>query len=258
MGCRPIVRGQRLATLTAVAAALLLFASGAWALTCRVQPERVAIGSGYHGTPIRIDGEYAGAPDLIVEILSPPEKTELKYKGKAAGFLWMKQGSMTFENLPAIYMLFSTAPLNELLQPDVQAEQEIGYAALKKRAVIHTRKKNFDRQRWINEFFRFKEDERLYVIEPGFIQRSQGRYQLAIDWPYQAPPGDYIIKVLAVEKGAVKARSACRIRVENAGLVRQLSGLARERPALYGLLAILVAIAVGIGVGVVFKRVGGH
>ncbi len=242
----------------AAAGLLLFFPPSAGALTCKVQPDRVIIGIGYHGAHITVDGEYSEGQDLIVEVLSPPEKTELKYKGKVAGFLWMKLGSMTFENLPSIYMLFSTEPLNALLDPAVQAQQEIGYPALKAKAVIHSHKKDFDRHRWINEFFRFKEDEELYVVRPGSIQAEKGRYHLDIDWPYQAPPGEYTVKVLAVEKGVVKDRTVHHIRVADDGLIRDLSSLARNRPALYGLLAILVAVAVGIGVGMVFKRAGGH
>ncbi len=244
--------------ISVVAWLLLCAPTLAGALTCRVQPDRVIIGISYHGARITLDGEYSVGQDLIVEILSPPEKTELKYKGKVAGFLWMKLGSMTFENLPSIYMLFSTRPLDALLEPAVQAQQEIGYPALKAKAVIHSQKKGFDRHRWINEFFRFKEKEALYVVRPESIRAEKGHYHLDIDWPYQAPPGEYTVKVLAVENGLVKDRTHHRILVADDGLIRDLSRLARNRPALYGLLAIVVAIAVGIGVGVVFKRAGGH
>ncbi len=259
MGHKPLLPGAWMRLLLAATAGLVLaYASCAQALTCRVQPDHVSIGIGYHGARITVDGEVAEGQDLIVEILSPPEKTELKYKGKVAGFLWMKLGPLTFENLPAIYMLFSTEPLDELLQPAVQAQQKIGYTALKEKAVIHSRKRELDRQRWIREFFRFKEKEKLYVVRPGSIEVSQGRYRLELDWPYQAPPGDYTVTVLGVEDGLVKARTVRHIRVADDGLVRQLSRLANNRPALYGLLAILVAIAVGIAVGVIFKRAGGH
>jgi len=237
---------------------LLLFSSPAQALTCKVVPERVPIGIGYHGAKIVVSGQYAGGEDLIVEIMSPPEKTALKYKGRAAGFLWMKLGTMTFENLPSIYMLFSTSAFDKLLPPDLQRREKIGYAALKDRAVMHSTKKTFDRQRWINEFFRFKENQNLFIIKHGLIRLDHGRYRLEIEWPYQAPPGEYTVKVLAVKNGSVKESAVGRIRVEDSGLVLQLSGLARTRPAIYGLLALFVAVAVGIGVGLVFKRAGGH
>lgn len=237
---------------------LLFFSSPALALTCRVVPERVPIGIGYHGATIVVSGQYTTGDDLIVEIMSPPEKTELKYKGRAAGFLWMKLGSMTFENLPSIYMLFSTSDFEQLLPPDIQKREKIGYAALKDRAVIHSTLKAFDRQRWINEFFRFKEKQNLFVITPRLTRLNPGRYHLEVDWPYQAPPGDYTVKVLAVKNGSVEGVALGRFRVEDAGLVRELSGLARKRPAIYGLLALFVAVAVGIGVGMVFKRAGGH
>jgi uncharacterized protein (TIGR02186 family) len=237
---------------------LLLFSSQALALTCKVVPERVPIGIGYHGTKIIVSGQYAGGQDLIVEVMSPPEKTELKYKGRALGFLWMKLGTMTFENLPSIYLLFSTSAFDELLPPDIQRREEIGYAALKERAVLLSTKKTFDRQRWINEFFRFKEKQNLFIIKHGLIRLDPDRYRLEMEWPYQAPPGDYTVKVLAVKNGSVEGRAVGRIRVEDAGLVRQLSGLAQTRPAIYGLLALFVAVAVGIGVGLVFKRAGGH
>lgn len=247
------------AAVTAVAL-LLLCTSDTFAVTCKITPDRVAITLGYHGTRLSISGQSGTADGIIIQIQSPPGQTHLKYKGKAAGFLWMKMGGMRFDNIPSLYMLYTTAPLDDILKPDMQKKEGIGYAVLKGEMAIHSAKKNINKALWTSEFIKFKERENIYRERPKSIHMPPGggEYRLDLNWPFEAPPGDYTVKVLAVENGRISGSAGGSIRIEKTGIVEQLTQLATHRAAVYGLLAILVAIAAGIGVGLIFRNIGSH
>ncbi len=238
----------------------IFLGSQAMALTCKVSPGKIPISLGYHGTKVSITGEGLTTQDLIVQIYSPPGEEHLKYKGKAGGIFWMKLGTMIFENVPKVYLVYSTKDTHELLSPDTCKELSIGFDSLKKKAVIKSNLKNLDREKWLKELMKFKKVEHLYLEQSGVIKvdTANHSYSLNIDWPFEAPPGEYIVEVYAVKDGKVVDKAEAKIKDERVGIEEILSHMAFEKPAVYGIIAIVVAIIAGFGVGMVFKGGGGH
>jgi uncharacterized protein (TIGR02186 family) len=241
--------------------ALGMYASGqALAFTCKVTPGTIPISLGYHGTKVKITGEGLQAPDLVIQIHSPPGEEHLKYKGKAGGIFWMKLGTMTFENVPGVYLVYSTRDTHELLSPEKCAELSIGFDSLKKKARIKSNLKNLDRDKWLEEFMKFKKEEHLYLEQSGVIRvdTASQTYELDIDWPFEAPPGEYDVEAIAIRDGQVVDKAKAMIKDQRVGIEELLSHMAFERPALYGIIAIVVAIIAGFGVGMIFKGGGAH
>ncbi len=234
--------------------------SQAMALTCKVIPGTIPISLGYHGTKVAITGDGLNAPDLIIQIHSAPGEEHLKYKGKAGGIFWMKLGTMTFENVPGVYLVYSTKHTHELLSPEISRELSIGFESLKKKAVIKSGLKDLDRERWLKEFMKFKKEEHVYLEKSGMIKVDPGShtYTGEIDWPFEAPPGEYDIEVFAVKDGKVVDKAEAKLKDERVGIEDLLSHMAFEKPAVYGIIALVVAIVAGFGVGMVFKGGGGH
>ena len=246
---------------TALVVFLAVVSSGAQAtLTCSVVPENINVNIGYGGSDITITGTGASGDGLIIKIQSPPVRTVLKYKGKAGGLLWMKLGEITYENLPSLYLLYSSRPLDGLLPAQELTRYGLGYAVLINGARVQGEIPNIDRQKWLREFIKFKEAQNLYHEDLRAVQVDSAgdRYLLKLRWPFEVPPGNYTVQVLAVSGGRVVSRAATEIRVRQGDLVRKLSALAQDRGAIYGLLAVFLAAAAGIGVGLFFKRRGGH
>jgi hypothetical protein len=185
----------------------------------------------------------------------------MKYKGKAAGLFWMKMGDISFKNIPAAYLLFSSSDLDSLLHQDERVREGIGFDSIKAGADVESSAPDMDPGRWKKEFVKFKKAENLYLIEEGVIRNSQGtngkEYQVDIDWPYQAGPGTYNIEVLAVRDGYVVDRAETSLTVARTGIVANLSNLAFNHAAVYGIISIVVAMAAGFAVGLLFKKGGG-
>lgn len=254
----------RIAVLVYTAAACIILFSNVQAraaLTTEVTPQNVPVNLFYHGAKLTIKGESDTNDDLIIKISSLPVDTHMKFKGKAAGLFWMKMGDISFEHIPAVYLLATSRNTDNLLQKGERIKEGIGFESIKAKAKVEFSTPDMDRDQWIEEFVKFKKAEKLYRIQDGTITRTNGtggnEYQLDIDWPYQAGPGTYNIEVLAVRDGKVVDRTETSLKVARSGIVAKLSNLAFNQAAVYGIIAIVVAMAAGFAVGALFKKGGG-
>lgn len=242
---------------------VMLFSSGPVraALTTEVTPRNIPIKLFYHGAKLSIKGESDANVDLIVKISSEPVDAHMKFKGKAAGLFWMKMGDISFEHVPAVYLLATSRDIDSMLQKDMRIKEGIGFDAIKASTEFESSAPDMDPDHWIEEFVKFKKAEKLYKIQEKTITRSNGtngsEYRLDIDWPYQAGPGTYNIEVMAVRNGKVVDRTETNFTVARSGIVAKLSNLAFNHAAVYGIIAIVVAMAAGFAVGALFKKGGG-
>jgi uncharacterized protein (TIGR02186 family) len=231
-------------------------------LSIKASQEDVNIDFFYHGDRVSFSGEADEGTDLVIKIASPASHQVMKKKGKVGGFLWMTVGTVKFEQTPSLYHIHSTRALDEILSDEEQKKYMIGYPALRKQAEIVPLIDEADKDHWLNEFVMFQEQQRLYAISIGNITSTQlgnGRqkYSVMTDWPYQAAPGKYTATIYEVKDKKVLDHAATIISVEQIGIVKTLSSMAKDRAALYGLLSVGIALAAGFGVGILFRKGGG-
>ena len=250
-------------TLLFVVGGLVAGLKPAAALTAKVSPEVVPINLSYNGATLTVSGQSRAGDDLIIRITSENAEAHFKYIGKAGGLVWMKKGDISFKNVPGVYMLYSTRDLEHLLDPATQKANLIGYDALKEVSAVvgEDEEVTRDPKKWMDEFFKFKEKENLYGIKTGTVTRQHGEandtYEVEVAWPYQAATGSYKIEALAVRDGKIVDRAETSFVVERAGMVKKLTDLAFNNSALYGIMAIVIAIVAGFAVGMIFKGSGG-
>ncbi|MBI5739565.1 MAG: TIGR02186 family protein [Nitrospirae bacterium] len=243
---------------------ILYFAASATAfadLTIKANHDHIKIDFFYHGSSVSVKGEADPGTDLIVKITSPEGTQELRKKGKAAGFLWMNVGNLDFENTPYLYSVHSTKKLEDMLSREEMDKYVIGYPALSRHIEITPVSGEDEKLKWFDEFLKYKESSNLYRSSSGKIMTSSegGRqaYYILTDWPYQAPPGDYIVTVYAVKDRQVIEKAEANVSVEQVGIVKALAEMARSKAAMYGIISILAALAAGFGVGLIFRKGGG-
>ncbi len=254
--------GKSLLLLFSVLALVLGGLLPAAAVTIDASPNKINIGLRYHGAKVTVTGRCNPGEDLIIKVTSPPEESHLKFKGKAAGLFWMKKGNMIFSPVSELYKVYTTKALNQIMTDTELQANRLGYDVLADQAEIKSDKMEVDKSFWFSEFIKFKEKDQLYSIQEGVITRHHSpeeyNYQLEIDWPYQASPGNYTIKVIAVKDGHVVDKNESTLTVQRSGIVKKLSNMALNNAALYGLMAIVIAGLAGFGVGSVFKGGGSH
>lgn len=231
-------------------------------LTAKANHDHITIDFFYHGSTVSVSGKTDAGRDIVIKITSPAGHQVLKQKGKVGGLLWMNMGTLKFENTPNFYKVFSTKGIDDILTADEQHKHVIGYNALEDHITIEPISNTAERTRWFGEFVKFKEASKLFAMKSGSISVSEPaegyqEYSLVTEWPYQAAPGDYTVTVYAIKNKKVVEQAQANIRVEQVGLVKALSGMAKNRPAIYGLLSIGIALGAGFGVGMVFRKGGG-
>ena len=240
---------------------LLLSVSAKASVTCEIVPNYIPIHFFYNGAELKIFGHADHPADYVVVIKDEAEKLVLRRKGKVKGLFWMNVGEVTFEPVPKVFMVFANKPLDEILDKTEQERYDIGYAALFHEVRVHGVPQS-EREKWIKEFIKFKEHLHLYREKFHTIQvKEEGNsssYIFDMHWPYQAVPGIYTVTVYAIQNDQVVGTCTKTIKVEKVGLLKKITDLAFEKPALYGIIAIIIAVVAGVGVGLVFGSKGGH
>jgi uncharacterized protein (TIGR02186 family) len=231
------------------------------ALTIKANHDHINIDSFYNGSTVSVKGNASKGTDVVVAITSAEQHPQsLRRKGHVGGILWMNVGGVTFEGVPGLYIVHSTRAIDSILEPGARDSYGIGYPALIKRAGV-SGVDDAEKERWFAEFIKFKEASHLYSAAAGTVttQESDGdqSYALHVDWPYQAQPGDYVVTVYEVKEGKVVDTAKANVVVEQVGLVKTLAEMARKNGALYGIVAILIALGAGFGVGLIFRKGGG-
>ncbi|MDH4230979.1 MAG: TIGR02186 family protein, partial [Nitrospirota bacterium] len=230
-------------------------------LTAIPNHDRISIDFFYHGSSVSVRGVSDPDADLVIKISAPDGHQALRQKGKVGGLLWMNVGTINFENVPSLYFLSSSKKLDDILSSDEMAKDVLGYEALEKHVEMEPVKDENERAKWFGEFVKFKENSKLFSVSSGNItfSRKDGKqnYYTLFDWPYQAPPGEYTVTVYAVKNNRIVEKAESKVRVEQAGIVKSLAGMAKNNASVYGILSILAALGAGFGVGLIFRKGGG-
>jgi uncharacterized protein (TIGR02186 family) len=230
-------------------------------LTAKANHDHIKVDFFYHGSTVSVSGISDPGTDLIIKISSPEGQESLKQKGRVGGLLWMNVGTLKFEHVPNLYSIHSTKKVEELLDQKKLDRFIIGYPALSRHTELHPSSSEEEKSRWFGEFLKYKKASKLYAASAGniAIKEKDGMqsYYINTDWPYQAPPGDYLVTVYAIKNGNVVGTAEAKVLVEQVGIVRSLAGMAKNSSVLYGVISIVSALGAGFGVGMVFRKGGG-
>ncbi|MHB1390395.1 MAG: TIGR02186 family protein [Thermoleophilia bacterium] len=241
-------------------AVLAIMAPGASAMTAMASDDDIKIGLTYHGSTVDISGVTRPDVDLIMKITGVDATEKLMRKDKIAG-MWMNVEELTLNNVPEIYYLRSTRDPETILSADQLQQYVIGYPVLREKIDLTPAKPADQRVKLLDDFIKYKESGKLYSRTVGAIDVKPDAggeaYSVTLDWPYQAPPGEYKVEVFAVQNGQVVDSAQSQVTVERDGAIKSLSDMAKNNGALYGLAAIGVSVTAGFGVGIVFKGGGG-
>ena len=251
--------------LIAVLSGFAFLTPSAWAaLTANANHDDIQINLGYHGSTVSVTGISDPSVDLILKITPASGNAEEKMmrKDKEAGFLWMNVEQLTLDNVPELYLIRSTKPVDRLLDPATLSAEGIGYAAVENGIQISPKQEPAQQLSLLADFIKYKESQNVYSESVGDVEMKpdQGSesYSTVFDWPYQAPPDDYMVTVYAVKDGKILDKAESPVKVEETGTIKTLDDMAQNNAALYGTAAIGVALTAGFGVGLVFKGGGSH
>ena len=215
----------------------------------KVTPEVVQMGALYNGAKIRI--EYLSEPDAKpVVVIKGSEVSELfNVKGRA-GPIWVNTGKVSISGVPSLYLAMSAQAVSEFLQPEAIEKYMLDLAALEKQIRIEPRE--MDRDILRAEYLKLKSSENSYrfisdAVKMGEAGQDGVPYLIDLEWPRNAPPGDYEVVVYEFRNGSMAREFNAPLKVERVGFPAFMVSLAKNRAELYGGLSVILAVLAGFG-----------
>ncbi len=253
MSRRPAVRRLGLAT----AWLLLALSSPARAtsdvLVIDLSQETVAITTGFAGTNVLLFGATEGKGDVVVIVRGPDRPVVVHRKSRVLG-VWINTASMTFARVPSFYAVASSGPLEQIATETVRARNEMGIEYLRLNLPGAKASPNVAAE-WRAGLVRNHQRLGLYQseIRPITIQFDRLiRAELAL--PANVPTGKYQVQVYLLRDGRVVSARIRGLDVERVGAEAAIYDFAHQNSALYGLIAILVALMAGWAAHMAFRK----
>lgn len=204
---------------------------------------------------VRRDGPLPEDSDLgvIVAVEGPPMPAVIWRKARRAG-IWVNTESQEVRAAPSFYAVASTAPLNQILSPDADLTHRIStrLAIFEARSTPDAR----DPAAFTEALIRIREGEGLYQSRDGAVELQRDTlFSTRITLPKNIVEGRYAARIFLLRDGDVIDEYETVIDVQKAVLERWLFNLAYQQPALYGLLALGLAVFFGWGASAVFRLI---
>jgi uncharacterized protein (TIGR02186 family) len=156
--------------------------------------------------------------------------------------------------------IVSTRPLDEVTDPLVLRENEIGFDYVRMVPVKgwETGVTTADLQDFKSSVIRLKQKDGLYLQEEyGVVFIGRSLFRASIDLPANVPVGPLDARVYLLREGKLLSTYTARVRLEREGLERVLHTFAFGYPLLYGFSTVAMAVAAGLLASAIFKR-GAH
>lgn len=212
-------------------------------LLIALSTQRFEIDSSFAGTSILLFGATDVAGDVVVSVRGPEEPVVVRRKQRSVG-VWVNRESIAFRNVPGYYAVAASRPLEEIAAAELLERGQLGSGRLLLEAIW------FDTSVEADEFraalHRDRERDALYRSETGTVEFIDERlFRTTIDLPAHVPTGDYEVKVLLLVDGAVLSTRSALLSIEKGGFSAEISAFAHADEALYGIVAIALALVAG-------------
>jgi uncharacterized protein (TIGR02186 family) len=249
----------RLALLAIATAAALAPPARAEQVIAALSQDTVSISTSFDGSEILVYGAIKrdrpvpdGAPlAVVVTIAGPEEPVTVRRKERRFG-IWVNTEAVEVQDVPTFYAVASSAPLAEALSVSDDRRDGITPTRALQAEVEHPIQST--RITFLQALIRVREAAGTYVMKEGAVAlRDDTLFSGTIDLPSDLTEGNYLTQVFLTRGGIVVDRFETSIFVQKVGLERFIYNLAHERPLIYGLLSLAIAIAAGWGAAAIFR-----
>ncbi len=231
------------------------FAQAGETVVSELSQDGVSITANFNGSEIFIFGAIkrdspinasAGKLDVIIEVSGPPQEVLVRKKARKLG-IWVNSDSVAVERAPSFYSIAATGPLSELVSPSERSLRNLG---LEYAVRVADQKDEAFRQAVI----RIHQNGGTYAREITPVTLTEETlFTTKVALPSNIVEGDYTAKIMLVRDQRVISMSRSIITVRKAGLEQWIYSLAHEKPLIYGLLSLAVALLAGWGASEIFR-----
>ena len=222
-------------------------------LLIALSTQHIEIDSSFAGTSILLFGATDVTGDVVVSVRGPEEPVVVRRKLRSFG-VWVNRESIAFRNVPAYYAVAASRPLEEVAPAALLDRRQLGSARLLLEAIW------FDTAGEADEFraalHRHRERDTLYRSALATVEFIDERlFRTTIELPANVPTGDYLVEALLIVDGEVLSTRTATLHIGKAGFSADVFAFAQENEALYGIVAIALALVAGWLGSFAFRKV---
>ncbi|MSU92287.1 hypothetical protein GE300_22415 [Rhodobacteraceae bacterium 2CG4] len=221
---------------------------------------RVSITAGFDGSEIFVFGavrreapvpQDAGPLDVVITVEGPTLPVTVRRKERVLG-IWVNTDSVRIDEAPSFYAIASTGPLDQILSETARLRHRIGFD--KAVRTVGARSQVEDPQSFLDAVVRIRLRNGLYNRQDDTVNlREETLFSTEVQLPANLVEGEYSARMYLVRDRQVQHLTQQVITVRKDGLERLIYTTAQERPLLYGLLSLAVALAAGWAASEVFR-----
>jgi hypothetical protein len=225
-------------------------------LSVRVTPPVIQMGTFYKSGQVRVTGISDRGTALVIVVWGAEEAETFNVKGRE-GPIWVNVGKAKISGVPSLFLCFSPQSVRSFLSGEIVEQYGFDLVSLKKQMRIEPSR--MDRDFIRTNFLKLKTDEDSYRFADGVVKMGDPSgdgtpYTAEFNWPKKAPPGSYEVQVYEAREGSIVRESRAPLTAVEVGFPALMSSMARNRAALYGLLAVLVTMLAGFGMDFLVSR----
>ena len=212
-------------------------------LLIALSTQRIEIDSSFAGTSVLLFGATDVVGDVVIAIRGPEEPVVVRLKRRSFG-LWVNREAIAFRNVPGYYAVAASRPLEEIAPAELLDQKQLGAERVLLEAIWFDTAGDADAFR--AALHRHRERDALYRPEPAPVEFIDERlFRTTFALPGNVPTGEYRIDALLVVDGEVLSARSAALAIEKAGFSAEVHDFAFEDEALYGIIAIALALVAG-------------
>lgn len=240
-------------------ALLMVFALPAQAerVVLGLSQDEVAITANFTGSEILIFGAVrreAPVPSdsnlgVIVTVSGPSLPVTVRRKERRLG-IWVNTDAVEVDAAPSFYAVATSAPLEDILTH----VEDLRHSVSIPRAIRSVGADISGTENFTEALIRIRAASDSYQLLEGAVDlEEQTLFRTEVALPANLTEGDYATRIFLTRNGKVIDEYRTVIPVNKVGLERWLYELSRDNAALYGIMALIIAIAAGWGASAAFS-----
>lgn len=189
---------------------------------------------------------------VVVAVEGPSEQVVVRRKTREFG-IWKNTEQFWLTSVPSFYSVSTTWPVSMMLSD--AADRRAGITVPRRIYSFGQDEAQEFGPEFVAALIRIRGDAGLYQLNEGAVQLEESTlFQTRVAMPATLVEGDYTVRIFLTRAGQVIDRHESRIGVYKVGLERWIWTLAQDRPAVYALIALAIALAAGWAASAAFRQ----
>ncbi len=217
--------------------------------------QEIEIQTNFNGKEVIIFGLTEPDFETLLTIRGPEEYKKLQKKERMFG-LWINKNKIIYRNLPSIYFIAASAPVNQILDKESIKNDSLYFEPMLLNLMTQ-RNFNFSKKNnekiWSKNLIKIKQKNNFYKEYEIKIVDDK-LFQTRVFFPSNTIPGNYQINIYQIKDKTIVSKKNKSINIVKSGIGNELFNLAHNNPISYGIMCIIFAIFSGLLAAIVFRR----